>query len=111
MLPSCNQFLLCVFFRSVAVGSNASSAPTSASETLSTSSTASQSRSAFAAMAIAQARAAGQMGHTAEPQTASSLDHYSTAEVFKKYFQWTGFNGWDSISRPVQTLKKASCLL
>jgi hypothetical protein len=69
-------------FRTVAVGSSSSSATTSVSETPSTSSTANPSRSKFAANAIAQARAAAQMGHTTDPQMGSSMDHYSTAEVF-----------------------------
>ncbi|CAB4021042.1 RNA-binding 5-like, partial [Paramuricea clavata] len=65
----------------VAVGSCSSSATTSISETPSTSSTANPSRSKFAANAIAQARAAAQMGHTTDPQMGSSMDHYSTAET------------------------------
>ena len=63
------------------MGSSSSSSTTSVSETSTTSTTANQTRSSFAANAIAQARAAAQMGHTSDPH---SMDHYSPAEVFMK---------------------------
>ncbi|XP_028407873.1 RNA-binding protein 5-like isoform X2 [Dendronephthya gigantea] len=65
----------------VAVGSSSTSATTSVTATTtSSSSTANKTRSKFAANAIAQARAAAQMGHTTDSQLSTSMDHYSTIE-------------------------------
>ena len=75
------------FFSSVAIGKTTSSTSTSVTETSTTSSTASQSRSHFAANAIAQARAAAQMGHTTDPvapQVAVPMEPYST-EVLRDF--------------------------